>query len=129
MAYKNEEDAKAYRIANSKSAVARASKWAKENPEKRKIIAMNSYWRKRGITINGSSFSYSDFNIMFIEQDGRCKICKIHQSELSKSLSIDHDHSTGEARGLLCQKCNVILGMANDDIEILKSAIQYLGEK
>jgi len=129
MAYKNEEDAKAYRIANSASAVARAIKYNKDNPEKRKVHHRNSEWKRMGITVDGSLFNYNDFNRMYIEQDGKCKICKIHQSELTKSLSVDHNHSTGEARGLLCQKCNTLLGMAKDNLEILKSAIQYLGEK
>ena len=42
---------------------------------------------------------------------------------------VDHSHITNEVRGLLCSKCNSLLGMANDDIEILKKAIEYLKDK
>lgn len=129
MAYKNPEDAKEYRMTNSERIIERVSKWAKENPEKRKIIVMNHAWKKNGILLDGNNFKYEDFNRMFAEQEGKCKICKTHQSDLPKALSVDHDHFTGEARGLLCQKCNTLLGMSKDDISILKSAIEYLQKK
>ena len=61
------------------------------------------------------------------EQNNRCAIC--YRMELAKNtryLSIDHDHVTGEIRGLLCIKCNTILGMAGDNVEILTNAINYL---
>lgn len=51
-----------------------------------------------------------DYNRMFAEQKGCCSICKIHQTELKKRLGVDHNHSTGKVRGLLCDRCNWILG-------------------
>lgn len=57
-----------------------------------------------------------EYDIMYNIQDGRCGICGIHRDELKRPLDIDHDHETGEVRGLLCFKCNAILGM----IEIYK---------
>lgn len=39
---------------------------------------------------------------------------------------VDHDHVTGTIRGLLCSKCNTLLGMAKDNIAILENAIKYL---
>jgi len=53
--------------------------------------------------------------------DGRCAIC----SQVKK-LVIDHDHSTGDVRGLLCDPCNKALGMFCDNIQYLSSAINYL---
>lgn len=55
-----------------------------------------------------------------------CKICNQHESTFEKPLFVDHCHSTGEVRGLLCSKCNTILGYAEDNIEVFKKAIQYL---
>lgn len=61
-------------------------------------------------------------------QTGLCAICKSDspRRKSSKNFTIDHSHTTGEVRGLLCHPCNVLLGMANDNIETLKSAIDYL---
>jgi hypothetical protein len=63
---------------------------------------------------------------LFIKQDGRCAICDIDQCELNYPLYIDHNHSTGKIRGLLCCHCNYMLGNARDNPEILRSAIDYL---
>lgn len=54
---------------------------------------------------------------------GKCEICK---TVPEKGLVIDHCHSTGKVRGMLCQQCNSVLGMAKDDINVLTEAIRYL---
>lgn len=62
---------------------------------------------------------------MLLEQDGKCAIChKICSSGMR--LSVDHDHDTNQIRGLLCGKCNRGLGMYDDDIEKILSAVDYL---
>src|SRR5690606_19146421 len=61
-----------------------------------------------------------EYNELFAAQDGCCASCGVHQSELSKPLFVDHDHETGEIRGLLCQHCNTALGYARDDVNILQ---------
>jgi hypothetical protein len=67
-----------------------------------------------------------EYDSMLLNQDGKCKICNIDQSELKESLHVDHDHINGKVRGLLCRKCNLALGCMNDDITILQKAITYL---
>ncbi len=57
---------------------------------------------------------------------GRCTICDIHESEVKRSLHMDHDHETGKFRGWLCSKCNHALGLMNDSSELLSKAIKYL---
>lgn len=52
-----------------------------------------------------------------------CKICSN-----KRPLTVDHCHSTGVVRGLLCQQCNSVLGLAYDDQAILHNAIRYLQE-
>lgn len=55
-------------------------------------------------------------------QSGACAVCK---KELKK-FHIDHDHNTGKVRGLLCHRCNVMIG-GWDDKEWLNSAMRYMG--
>jgi hypothetical protein len=63
-----------------------------------------------------------------IEQhNGLCDICSSSSPGFGrKRLCIDHDHATGVVRGMLCQKCNIVIGNFNDDIDLLQRAIKYL---
>jgi hypothetical protein len=90
--------------------------WRKENPERE---LDNHLKRNYGITID-------DYNEMFQEQGGRCAICGKHQSEFKNRLYVDHNHSTGTVRGLLCQKCNTAIGLLSDDIILVRMAAEYL---
>lgn len=68
-----------------------------------------------------------DYKEMLINQRGSCAICGISEEEAPmQRLHVDHCHSSGEIRGLLCHNCNALLGHAKDDETILKSAISYL---
>jgi len=67
-----------------------------------------------------------DYNNIFKEQNGRCAICGRHQMELKNKLYIDHNHVTGAIRGLLCSKCNSVIGLVFEDVNILKEVICYL---
>lgn len=71
---------------------------------------------KYGITLE-------DYDNMFKSQNECCKICGVKQD---KVLSVDHCHTTGKVRGLLCFNCNTGLGAFKDNIESLKNAIIYL---
>jgi hypothetical protein len=69
------------------------------------------------------------------DQNHCCKICGKHESLNGKDkrgnrkkLSVDHDHTTGQVRGLLCDSCNPALGGFKDNIESLQKAIDYLKE-
>ena len=66
------------------------------------------------------------------EQNGVCAICNKPESVKIKGkllkLSVDHCHSKGDARGLLCTACNRGLGLFKDDVEVIKSAIKYLSD-
>lgn len=65
-----------------------------------------------------------EYYSLFKSQQNKCAICGASFDE-TKAF-VDHSHLSGKVRGLLCTKCNILLGMANDNIEILKSAIRYL---
>jgi len=66
------------------------------------------------------------------EQEGKCSICKDSLPDLMtyenrrRGYAIDHNHETNEFRGILCLECNTLLGMAEDNPDILKAAITYL---
>lgn len=56
------------------------------------------------------------------KQGGVCAIC----AQPGKSLCVDHNHTTGEVRGLLCSNCNTGLGLFGDNVQHLTQAIEYL---
>jgi hypothetical protein len=73
-----------------------------------------------GITIE-------QYDALLAQQGGRCAICpEINPGRGHKYFTVDHDHETGEVRGLLCIACNLLLGYAKDHIGILESAQEYL---
>lgn len=63
---------------------------------------------------------------MLFDQEAKCAICGRELPELDEGLVVDHDHATGWVRGLLCKGCNFALGLMNDDVVRLQSAINYL---
>ena len=79
---------------------------------------LNNHLRQYRLTID-------DYNEMLEKQNGVCAICKTNPYP-HKKLCVDHDHSTGVVRGLLCDLCNRGIGLMRDDVEILASAIGYL---
>lgn len=79
---------------------------------------------QRSIYLYGKTLD--NYNQTFSQQNGCCAICGRHQSELKKILGWDHNHKTDKIRELLCDKCNSFIGLADEDIEILKRAINYL---
>ena len=73
--------------------------------------------RKYGIT----AMQYAE---MLFLQGGVCKICRRDGGD--RKLRVDHNHETGEVRGLLCHSCNTGIGLLQDDPEVLQAAIDYL---
>lgn len=76
--------------------------------------------------------SVEDYAAMFEKQHGACAICKRpetlrhHSNGRIKSLAVDHDHETGDVRGLLCGACNMGIGNLDEDCERMLSAIAYI---
>ena len=68
------------------------------------------------------------FAELLTQQQGLCAICSVELDGSRKSLKphVDHNHRTGEVRGLLCGYCNVALGNFQDDASLLIEAIDYL---
>ena len=69
----------------------------------------------------------SELNEKITKQNNKCKICNKSLSELnSKDIHVDHNHITNNIRGILCKKCNSLLGLCNDNDIVLENAISYL---
>ncbi len=98
----------------------------KYRANKRKQDPEREFLRKRKIDLRQKyKMTLEDFDVMFKTQNGKCKVCP---RKVTSMLHIDHCHSSGTVRGLLCQKCNHALGMVDDSIEILEKLINYLKE-
>ena len=125
-----------YKNKNSSSGVSgpcktcKAEKFASRDREKQRVYNLNQHLQRvYGITL-------SEYELMAMEQDYCCKICNTHVDEFDVStpgkrmqnsrLVVDHCHTTGQVRGLLCNPCNQGLGQFRDDTELMRKAIAYL---
>jgi len=107
---------KKYRENNKKIMKKRKSKYFKDNFIK---IREKNLKRTYGISIK-------EYSKLFLKQKGNCAICGRNQKCQRYNFSVDHNHKNGKIRGLLCTKCNFLIGHANDDINILSNAVKYL---
>ena len=102
---------KAYHLKHGKRRANAARQRRLSDPRYAKNLKLKSNY---GLTID-------QYEQMVVAQDGRCRIC--HKET---KLHVDHDHSTGLVRALLCNGCNRGLGYFNENIEALKNAAAYL---
>lgn len=79
--------------------------------------------------------SLDQYNILLEAQNYVCAICGKPEIDIcnkkgaTRNLAVDHCHTTGRVRGLLCRGCNQGLGNFKEDISSLKKAIQYIARK
>lgn len=74
------------------------------------------------------------YNFMLQAQGGVCAICKTDEPGGRRSgrggsaehFFVDHNHTTGEVRGLLCNSCNRVIGLVKEDVDTLKCMKEYL---
>jgi coenzyme F420-reducing hydrogenase gamma subunit len=85
------------------------------------VYGRSSHYRRTyGIT-------QEDYNILLSNQGYKCFGCgSAGSNEKIGRLFVDHCHTTGKVRGLLCQGCNFAIGAVKDNTETLKNLIQYL---
>lgn len=90
---------------------------------RKRTICGDCRQKQRSVT----NLTRTAYSLLLVAQDYKCAICGIAASELTRELSVDHNHDTDEVRGLLCSHCNIGLGNFRDDAELLIKASEYLG--
>ena len=73
--------------------------------------------------------TWDAFTYIFESQQGKCKICETEldfTGNKRRRWAVDHCHSTGAVRGILCPRCNTGLGLFKDSPELLVKASKYL---
>jgi len=100
----------------------KSAKWRRDNPELYRFKSRVSSYKRVGIKITEQEY----YNLLKVH-NGTCDICGgVNEHKRNTQLSLDHDHKTGKARGLLCEKCNRGIGLLRDDTDILYKAINYI---
>ena len=98
---------------------AKNATYRSKNPE---ATRANNLKSKFGLTLD-------EYDTMLSDQGGACAICGTDTPGGHGRFHVDHNHDTGENRGLLCHHCNVGLGHFRDSIATLSAAITYLSTK
>lgn len=93
----------------------------REQDIKRKLSQSRKEWSRKAYLKRTYGITPEEYDDMNKSQNGGCAICSSVQR-----LAIDHDHATGNIRGLLCHNCNRGLGMFYDNKESLLNAMNYL---
>jgi len=109
-------------------------KWALENKEKKKLsnkkykVKQDKETQKNRMLLSTYGITIIDYNFILEKQNNCCYICKKHKSKFKKDLAVDHNHITGEIRGLLCFRCNFGLSYFSENLETLQNAVEYLSK-
>ncbi len=109
----------AWRLKNLGKAAEHQRNWRKNNRDR-----SNDHGRKYNYGI-----ALGTYDRMLAMQNGKCAICDATEGGGRGAFHVDHDHSSGKVRGLLCEACNLGLGKFKDRAELLLSAIKYLAER
>jgi hypothetical protein len=100
--------------------------------EKRTDPMQKELWKeygRRSFLKHRYGITTDEYDSMVIAQGGVCAICKNNTAGgrgTGSRLAVDHNHTTGVVRGLLCSMCNQGIGMFKDDPTLLSKAIEYL---
>ena len=110
-----------------------ASKQASAASQNDPTIYRRVQWRSKLKRLYG--ITVEDYNRMLAEQGGGCAMCgatdpnvgsRTYKKNVRTVFDVDHCHKTGKVRGLLCTRCNRLVGLANDDPDTAMRLIKYL---
>lgn len=128
----NQQDPNRHKAAKERRELKR-SLFRKNNPDLVKKIDRENYIKRKQKLEDVRLFKTygltpDKWKGLYEEQNGLCKICNVPQEKLTRKFHVDHCHSTGKIRGLLCGSCNQGLGYYKEDIQLFQKAIDYLKE-
>jgi hypothetical protein len=124
-----------YYLKNKDKRNEQSAKWRKSNKEKCKEYVYR--WRnnnrmkthkidKRAHLKNRHGITSEGYTKMLLNQNGCCEICGKPHTDYKRSFHVDHNHLTGNIRGLLCVRCNAGIGYFKDNTDLLEKAKLYL---
>jgi Recombination endonuclease VII len=83
--------------------------------------------KERRRTLRKYGITEQVWDHLLARQHGRCAVCRTDTpGSRGESWHIDHDHVTGQVRGLLCQRCNLAIGMLGDNPDVIRAALRYV---
>lgn len=107
-----------------------SKEWYEQNKDRKKELSKQYKHIKKDKDLqNTYGITLEEYNQMLVKQDCSCKICGISKEKLKRALCVDHCHTTGKVRGLLCDTCNRSLGLLKDSVDMLRRAVKYLEGK
>jgi len=99
--------------------------------DKKRVSATPSIVKREQALKRMYGITQQDYDVMLVEQNNQCAICETTEPRgrhMSNYFVVDHCHTTGKVRKLLCHNCNTALGLVGDNTHILQSMIEYLRE-
>lgn len=96
--------------------------------KKCRVRASQRAWAEK-YRVSTFGVTLDSYDEQLVRQNGRCYLCgSTEPGGVKNRFAIDHNHETGSVRGLLCDKCNLALGLINDRVDVLENMISYLNE-
>lgn len=116
---------------------AKSKRWRDADPERQRASSRRHHEKRRrdpawraykseAELIRKYGITMADFDALLATQNGACAICKGDRSGPGARFHVDHEHTTGRVRGLLCSRCNTAIGLLRDDPTLAEAAAAYL---
>lgn len=133
------EYSRLWRLANPEKEKASRKRYREKNKEKlqksQKEYRESTNYHRNWHLVNRYGITLKEYEQLNSNQGGKCAICRKAETSRNKrdgtvrELAVDHNHETGEVRGLLCRACNVSLGFLDEDPVIINRMLEYINKK
>lgn len=118
-----------YFYKNRNSRLGQCKRCCYDKEKKYRATSKGATSKRNATLLRKYNIDYAVYEQMFIDQNESCLICECKIElfgDKSVVAHVDHCHTTGKVRGLLCNYCNSVLGVYNEDTKIFQRAINYL---